>query len=134
MNPVLMHINYGEMGFNSFGTRSVDDICRMAAEIGFDGVEFRSDPPKEMKDMSIEEYYAQIAAGKKGLPVDGSTSRSSAFSTALRLMPERLAVSADSYSCLPALVVKIRMASRKDISSSVLLSRRIPASNICKNR
>ena len=38
MNPVIMHINYGEMGFNSFGCRSVDDICRMAAEIGFDGV------------------------------------------------------------------------------------------------
>ena len=64
-NPVLMHINYGEMGFNSFGTRSVDDICRMAAEIGFDGVEFRSDPPKELSGLSIEEYYAQIAAGQK---------------------------------------------------------------------
>ncbi len=70
MNPVIMHVNYGEKMARSFGTKTVDDICRMAAEIGFNGVEFRGDPPQELKDLSFKEYYTQIAEGKKkyGLP------------------------------------------------------------------
>ena len=65
MNPVIMHVNYGEVKFSSFGPKSVDDICRMAAEIGFNGIEFRSDMPTELKDLSFKEYYTQIAEGKK---------------------------------------------------------------------
>lgn len=35
MQPIIMHINYMEQG------QSIEYICRRAAEIGFDGVEFR---------------------------------------------------------------------------------------------
>ena len=66
-NKVIMHINYGEIEFNSFGKRSVDDICRMAADMGFDGIEFRGMLPKELEEngVSFEEYVAQVAAAKK---------------------------------------------------------------------
>lgn len=65
MNPIIMHINYGENGFNSFGDRSIDDICRMAANTGFDGIEFRGAKPVELKQLSFREYAEQIGAAKK---------------------------------------------------------------------
>ncbi len=65
MNPVIMHINYGEKTYNSYGKRSVMDICRLAAELGFDGIEFRGNPPVELAELSFREYAAQVAAGKK---------------------------------------------------------------------
>lgn len=65
MNPVIMHINYGEVSFDSFGGNTIDDICRMAAELGFDGIEFRSAPPKEFKEMPFEDFMDQIAEGVK---------------------------------------------------------------------
>ena len=65
MNPVIMHVNYGEMRYNSYGTKSVADICKMAAEIGYDGIEFRSAPPKELEGLSMKEYFGQIADGQK---------------------------------------------------------------------
>lgn len=65
MNPVIMHVNYGEVSFDSFGRNTVDDICRMAAELGFDGIEFRSAPPKEFKEMPFEDFMDQIAKGVK---------------------------------------------------------------------
>lgn len=70
MNPVIMHVNYGEVTFNSYGSNTVDDICRMAAELGFDGIEFRGNPPKNLAEVSFEDYVNQIKAGKEkyGLP------------------------------------------------------------------
>ena len=70
MNPVIMHVNYGETSFNSYGSNTVDDICRMAAELGFDGIEFRGNPPKNLAEVSFEDYVNQIKAGKEkyGLP------------------------------------------------------------------
>lgn len=65
MNKTIMHVNYGEVRYNSYGTHTVDDICKMAAEIGYDGIEFRSAPPKEFADMPIKDYVQQIADGKK---------------------------------------------------------------------
>ena len=65
MNPVIMHINYGEMTYDSYGKRTIDDICKIAADLGFDGIEFRGRPPKELADLSFQEYATQVAAGKK---------------------------------------------------------------------
>lgn len=64
-NSIIMHINYMESGFGSFGKRSIDDICRFAAETGFDGIEFRGALPKELATLSFREYAEQIAAAKK---------------------------------------------------------------------
>ena len=64
-NKIIMHINYAERGFNCFGKKSIDDICRFAAETGFDGIEFRGAPPKDVTDMSFKEYVAKVAEGKK---------------------------------------------------------------------
>ena len=64
-NKLIMHINYAESGFGSFGKKSIDDICRFAAETGFDGIEFRGALPKELSSLSFREYAEQIAAGKK---------------------------------------------------------------------
>ena len=65
MNPVIMHINYGEMTYDSYGKRTVDQICKLAADLGFDGIEFRGKPPKELAHLSFLEYAQQIAEGKK---------------------------------------------------------------------
>lgn len=54
-----------ESGTNSYGTRTIDDICKTAAELGFDGIEFRGGAPKELADMSFREYAEAIAAAKK---------------------------------------------------------------------
>ncbi len=65
MNPVIMHVNYGEVRFNSFGTNTIDDVCRMAAELGFDGIEFRAAPQIELKDMPFDDFLALIAKSVK---------------------------------------------------------------------
>ncbi len=65
MNKTIMHINYGEVREGFYGKRTVDDICKMAAGIGFDGIEFRGNPPKELSSLSFREYASQIAEGKK---------------------------------------------------------------------
>lgn len=65
MNPAIMHINYGEMTYDSYGKRTIDDICRIAATLGFDGIEFRGTPPKELSYLSFKEYAQQVAEGKK---------------------------------------------------------------------
>ncbi len=64
MNQIIMHVNYAESNYGTCG-RSVDDICKMAAEIGYDGIEFRGNPPQGMENLSQEEYVQQIAEGKK---------------------------------------------------------------------
>ena len=64
-NKIIMHINFAESGFGCFGKKSIDDICRFAAETGFDGIEFRGALPKELASLSFREYAEQIAAGKK---------------------------------------------------------------------
>lgn len=65
MNKTIMHINYGEMTFNDYGNNTIDSICKMAAETGFDGIEFRGNPPTNLADMPFEEYATQIADCKK---------------------------------------------------------------------
>ena len=65
MNKTIMHINYGEITYDSYGKKTIDDICKQAAEIGFDGIEFRGVPPKELSELSFKEYATQIAAAKK---------------------------------------------------------------------
>lgn len=63
MNSVIMHINYCEIGFGSFG-KSIDDVCRKASQWGFDGIEFRGRVPYDIES-SLEEYMERIADGKK---------------------------------------------------------------------
>ena len=65
MNKTIMHINYGEITYDSYGKKSIEDICKQAADIGFDGIEFRGVPPKELSDLSFKEYATQIAAASK---------------------------------------------------------------------
>ena len=65
MNKSIMHINYGEVTYDSYGKRTVDDICKQAADIGFDGIEFRGVPPIELQSLSFKEYVTQIAEAKK---------------------------------------------------------------------
>ena len=65
MNPVIMHVNYGEITEGSFGGKTVTDICAMAADIGFDGIEFRGHPPKGSEARTFREYAGRIAAAKK---------------------------------------------------------------------
>ena len=65
MNDIIMHINYGELTFNSFGKNSIEDIVKMAVTIGYDGIEFRGQPPKELSNLSYEEYVDEIARCKK---------------------------------------------------------------------
>ena len=66
MNPVIMHINFGEIQYANYGNKSIADICKMAADIGYDGIEFREQPPVELRDsLSFGEYLGQIAQAKK---------------------------------------------------------------------
>ncbi len=65
MNKIIMHINYGEVTYNSFGKKTIDDICKHAAELGFDGIEFRGELPRNLSSLSFKEYAAQIGEGKK---------------------------------------------------------------------
>ncbi len=83
MNKAIMHINYGELTYNSYGKKTIDEICKQAADIGYDGIEFRGNPPKELASLSFKEYATQIAEGKKkyglseilfGIGVHGCTS------------------------------------------------------------
>lgn len=62
-NPIIMHINFCEVSFATFG-KTVDDVCRKAKEWGYDGVEFRANVPNDLI-LSVEEYVDQIAAAKK---------------------------------------------------------------------
>lgn len=65
MNPIIVHINYVEVKYTPYGTKSVDDICKMAAEIGYDGIEFRSAPPFELKELPMKESFTRIAEEEK---------------------------------------------------------------------
>ena len=65
MNKTIMHINYGELRGNVFGEKTIDDICRMAAEIGYDGIEFRGKQPVELESLSFREYAEAIAKAKE---------------------------------------------------------------------
>lgn len=65
MNKVIMHINYCEVASSSFGNKTVDDICKIAADIGYDGIQFRGKAPKELASLSFQEYAWQIAQAKK---------------------------------------------------------------------
>lgn len=66
-NPIIMHVNFGERAYDSYGKRTVDGVCKMAAELGFDGVEFRGTPPIEYREagISFTDYVKEVAAGKK---------------------------------------------------------------------
>ena len=65
MNDLIMHINYGETKFNSYGKNTIESICKMAASIGYDGIEFRKAPPANLSDMSFDEYIDEIGRCKK---------------------------------------------------------------------
>ena len=65
MNKIIMHINYGEVTYDSYGKKTIDEICKQAAELGYDGIEFRGTPPQELSSLSFKEYATQIAEGKK---------------------------------------------------------------------
>ena len=60
-----MHVNYGEVKFNSFGSNTIDDVCAMAAELGFDGIEFRAAPQVELQNMPYDDFLALIEKGVK---------------------------------------------------------------------
>ena len=53
--PVIMHINYCEQG------QEIEDVCRKAADWGFDGVEFRRRRIGETE--STEEYLGRLESG-----------------------------------------------------------------------
>lgn len=65
MNPIIMHINFAELRYDTYGKRTIDDVCKLAAELGYDGVEFRGKPPVEFKEMPFADYIKQIAAAKQ---------------------------------------------------------------------
>ena len=69
-NPVIMHVNYGEIRHLCFGGKTVDDVCRMAAELGFDGIEFRGVVPTDIGEVSFREYVEQVKTAKEkyGIP------------------------------------------------------------------
>lgn len=62
MNPIIMHINYCELDFNTLG-KSIDEVCKKASEWGFDGVEFRGYLPADYKG-TRQEYMNEIKAAK----------------------------------------------------------------------
>lgn len=64
MNEIIMHINYGEVKILHYGKKTIDDICKMAANIGFDGIEFRGNPPVELSSLSYDEYIDEIGRCK----------------------------------------------------------------------
>lgn len=65
MNKAIMHINFAEIRGWQVGDKTIDDICKMAAEVGADGIEFRGTQPRELAHISFREYVEQIAASKK---------------------------------------------------------------------
>ena len=65
MNKILMHVNFAEAGWDTFGGKTIDDICKMAAEIGYDGIEFRKDAPREYRDVSAKDYFKAMGDGMK---------------------------------------------------------------------
>lgn len=54
-NPVIMHCNYAEQG------QSLDEMCALAARVGFDGIEFRR--RRSGRDESPAAYLEEIARG-----------------------------------------------------------------------
>lgn len=67
MHHFIMHCNFGEIGqkFATYGRNTVEGICKMAAEIGYDGVEFRSSVPADKVDMDFDTYLNEIVENKK---------------------------------------------------------------------
>ena len=51
--PIIMHINYFEQG------QSLDETCRKAVALGFDGIEFRQ--KRDGIDEGFEEYLDEVA-------------------------------------------------------------------------
>lgn len=65
MNDLIMHINYGEVKFNTFGKNTIESISKMAAASGYDGIEFRGLPPVDLAHLSFDEYIKEIGRCKK---------------------------------------------------------------------
>lgn len=66
MNQTIMQVNYAESSFNTYGkNKTVDSVCKMASDIGFDGVEFRCNPPQYLSQKPFKDYLKEIASGKK---------------------------------------------------------------------
>ena len=66
-NPILMHINYAEVAGTSYGKKTLADVCRYAADIGYEGIEFRGWLPKDYEQLSFRAYAEEIAKATKGL-------------------------------------------------------------------
>ncbi|MBE7021590.1 MAG: sugar phosphate isomerase/epimerase [Ruminococcaceae bacterium] len=65
MNDLIMHINYGEIKGNHYGKNTIESISKMAAKLGYDGIEFRGAPPVELEHMDYNEYIEEIGRCKK---------------------------------------------------------------------
>ena len=65
MENVIMHVNFGELRWNYYGRKSIEDIVKMATKIGYDGIEFRGNPPVELSHLSFEDYATEIARCKE---------------------------------------------------------------------
>ena len=65
MNSVIMHINYCEIAFYTYG-KTVDDVCRKASEWGFDGVvmtDWWMRPSKSQEFPQMRDQAYRVRAG-----------------------------------------------------------------------
>jgi len=60
--PIIMHINYCEQG------QTLEDLCRKAADWGFDGIEFRR--KRGGVEETTEEYLDALEAGVKAAGIE----------------------------------------------------------------
>lgn len=65
MNPIIMHINFIEPEATYLKEGFIDRACSVAAEIGYDGVEFRGKVPVQLGNITFEEYAGRIAKAKE---------------------------------------------------------------------
>lgn len=65
MNPVIMHINYAEGPEVQMEAQTIDRTCAMAAELGFDGIEFRGAIPAGFGSDDFAAYAKCISAAKE---------------------------------------------------------------------
>lgn len=69
-NPIFMHINYAEVAGTSLGSKSLSDVCHFAADLGYEGIEFRGWLPKDFSGLTFREYVEKLAAAKKEIGDD----------------------------------------------------------------
>lgn len=64
MNPLLLHINYFEQG------QSLEDACRIATQLGADGIEFRKHPNPKLFPGNEEQYLDALARALDAFPLN----------------------------------------------------------------